>query len=103
MEDLDKRSITLLYLEKLLRENNINFEREKTIKFPEELSFKNRIDFIIENKLVLELKSKRFITTGDYLQTKKYLEILNLPLALIVNFRQKFLKPRRILNSKANL
>ena len=56
------------------------------------------VDFIVENKIILEFKAKDFITKEDYFQTKRYLVTLNLKLALLINFRQKRLAPKRILN-----
>ena len=58
------------------------------------------MDFIIEDKIIIELKAKPFITKNDYYQTRRYLELLNLELGIIVDFRQKYLKPKRILNPK---
>ncbi len=84
------------YLEK----EQINFSREKNIS--KTSVDNNRADFIVEDSIVVEFKVKSFITKEDYYQVKRYLEILNLKLGIITNFRQKFLKPKRILNSKAN-
>ena len=88
-------------LEKLLLEKRISFEREKKIdiKAGGLPITKNYTDFVVDNKMVIELKSKRFVERNDYVQTLRYLQLLNLPLALVVNFGQKFLKPKRILNS----
>jgi len=91
-------------LELLLNENNINFEREKRISLGSsngEIT-KNWVDFIIDNKIVIEVKAKRFITRDDYLQTLRYLHFLNLPLGLLINFQQRFLKPKRVINNKFN-
>lgn len=52
--------------------------------------------------MVVEFKVKTFSTQTDYYQVKRYLEILGFKLGLLVNFRQKYLKPKRILNSKVN-
>ncbi|MFH1428040.1 MAG: GxxExxY protein, partial [Patescibacteria group bacterium] len=49
---------------------------------------------------ILEFKTKDFITKEDYFQVKRYLITLNLKLALLVNFRQKRLVPKRILNKE---
>jgi len=48
--------------------------------------------------LLLDIKSKPFITKEDYYQMRRYLKLCNLELGLIVNFRNKFLAPKRILN-----
>jgi GxxExxY protein len=89
-------------IEYYLRQSGLNFEREKILppSFEGEQSGRNRIDFLIENKVILEIKTKRFLTREDYYQTKRYLEALGKKLAILVNFRQKYLKPKRILNPK---
>ena len=76
--------------EHLLIEKHIKYEREKQAR--------NKVDFIIDDCLVVELKSKRVLTKEDYYQVKRYLIAFNKQLGLLVNFRDKFLKPRRILN-----
>jgi GxxExxY protein len=86
------------FLEKILKENNIKFKREQLIPLNDKNS--NFIDFLIEDKILVELKAKPWITKEDYYQTKRYLEFSNLELGLIVNFREKLLHPKRILNPK---
>lgn len=58
----------------------------------------NRFDFIIEGKIILELKAKSFVTKEDYYQMQRYLSAANLKLGMLVNFRNAFLKPQRVLN-----
>jgi len=41
---------------------------------------------------------EEFITKDDYYQVQRYLITLNFRLALIVNFRQRTLYPKRVLN-----
>lgn len=90
------------FIEKLLKEEKIKHEREKILpeSFDGEHKGRNKLDFIIDDKIILELKAKRILPREDYYQAKRYLEALNLKLAMLVNFRDKYLKPRRILNSK---
>lgn len=78
-------------LERLLKEKRINYTREKHIG-----DSGNILDFIIEGKLILELKAKRVITKDDYYQTQRYLQETGLDLALLVNFRDKYIKAKRI-------
>jgi GxxExxY protein len=89
------------FMERLLRESNTQYEREKILpaSFQGERTGRNKVDFLIEDKIVLELKAKRILSREEYYQTRRYLEALNLKLAVLVNFREKYLKPRRILNS----
>jgi len=79
--------------EQKLKEKNIRYQREVSIK-----GTNNVIDFIIEDTVILELKAKPFLTKDDYFQVKRYLQAANLQLGILVNFRAKYLSPKRILN-----
>ncbi len=87
-------------LENLLKLNDIKYLREKSLlpSFEGEANRRNIPDFIIENKIVVDLKAKIIITKEDYFQMKRYLKSSNKKLGLIVNFRQKYLYPKRVLN-----
>ena len=85
-------------LEILLKEKNILFKRE--INLNEDGIEGNRADFLINEKIILDLKAKKFITKEDYGQMQRYLQGANLELGLIINFRNTYLKPKRILNTK---
>lgn len=84
-------------LERKLKDRGIKYEREKVIE--NEQINGNRIDFIIEDKILLEIKSLPYITKMDYFQVQRYLRAANLKLAMIVNFRSRYLKPKRIVNN----
>lgn len=89
-------------LEFLLKENKIDYLREFNlpISFEGEKKNRNKPDFIINDKIILDLKAKSIITKEDYFQMQRYLTTLNRKLGLIINFRQKYLRPKRIINSK---
>jgi len=89
------------YFDDLLRRKGIKYVREYKFEDHQYGKGKTRCvrDFIIEDKIILEFKAKDYITKNDYYQTKRYLVTLNLKLAIIVNFRQYRLSPKRILNS----
>ncbi|MDP3725798.1 MAG: GxxExxY protein [bacterium] len=78
-------------IELKLKESSISYQRECRIS-----DSSNIIDFIIDNKILLELKAKRILAKTDYYQTQRYLQETRLKLALLVNFRNKFIKPVRI-------
>ncbi len=80
-------------IENLLKEKGIAFKREAKIS-----ETANTADFIIEDKILLELKTVRFLTKNDYYQIQRYLQITNLKLGILVNFSQKYLTPKRIIN-----
>jgi GxxExxY protein len=56
----------------------------------------NIVDGIVEEKVLLEFKAKRILTKEDYYQTQRYLQETRLKLAILVNFRDKYIKPKRI-------
>lgn len=90
------------YLENLLKTNNIKYARE--VRLPEsfigEKKGRNICDFIIEDKIIIELKTLNFLDKDSYLQIKRYLASSNLILGILVNFRQSCLTPKRILNNE---
>lgn len=83
-------------LEIFLKDNHIEYKREKAVEVAERKS--NFIDFCVEDKILIELKAKPFVTKEDYYQMQRYLNIENKELGFIVNFRQKMLQPKRVLN-----
>jgi GxxExxY protein len=87
-------------LECLLIKNNIKYERETEIPFTTNQNeiFGNIVDFIIEDKIIIECKAKKFVTKKDYHQVQRYLRASGMKLALIVNFRTIYLKPKRVIN-----
>ncbi len=87
-------------LASLLKKSNLRYEREKNIpiSFEGEKEGRNKIDFCVEDSIILELKAKRMLFKEDYYQLKRYLVAFKMELGLLVNFRDKYLKPKRILN-----
>lgn len=88
-------------VEKKLQDSGIDYEREKKIpiSFPGEIEGRNKVDFMVGNKIVVEIKAKRIISREEYYQTMRYLRASGKKLAILVNFRDKYLRPKRILNS----
>ncbi len=80
-------------LEQKFIEHKIKYVREFTIT-----GTRNRVDFIVEDTILLEIKAQPFITKEEYNQTQRYLEVLEIKLGLLINFQSKFLKPQRIIN-----
>ncbi len=85
-------------LESELNKSGIRFSREARISQEEKFTG-NIADFIVEDCIILELKAKNVISKDDYYQLKRYLISKNMKLGLIVNFRDTYLKPKRILNN----
>lgn len=79
-------------IEKKLKEIEMSYKREIPIS-----DSGNILDFIIDNKIVLELKAARILTKENYRQIQNYLQQTNIKLGLLVNFRNKYLKPARVI------
>lgn len=84
-------------IEQKLKQHNIKYRRECPIG-----DSGNTIDFIIEDVIILELKAKPFLLNADYDQVQRYLHMCDIHLGILVNFRPKYIQPKRILK-KAHL
>ena len=69
----------LLYL------SGVQFQRECAIG-----GSGNIADFIVDSKIVLELKAKRFLIQEDFDQVQRYLQESQLLLGVVVNFRAQY-------------
>jgi hypothetical protein len=58
------------------------------------------VDFVIDNKIILETKKTPKISRDHIKQTLRYLNALNLKLAIITNFQHQKLEYIRVLNSR---
>jgi len=87
-------------LEQLFKTANLNYQREVKIeyKLADNIIGGNIADFIVENTIIIECKAKKFIVKDDYYQTLRYLSARKLKLGLIVNFRDRYLKSKRVIN-----
>jgi len=82
---------------------NIQYEREKELpeSFGGELKRRNIVDFVVKDKIVIEIKTKCFLSREEYYQVRRYLKAGDLKLGILVNFRENYLRPKRILNSSS--
>lgn len=90
-------------VEERLKERGIPYERERVLDpaFVGEHPRRNRVDFLIADVVVIEIKAKGIVGREDYFQTLRYLTALNCKLGIVVNFRQRLLRPKRIINPAA--
>ncbi|HMQ43646.1 GxxExxY protein [Mariniflexile maritimum] len=61
------------------------------------LPHKYKADFIIDNKIVLEIKATSILTDSHVKQTLNYLAVSKLKLGLLINFGEDSLKHKRII------
>lgn len=77
--------------EEKLKDKKLYYKRELRIG-----GSGNTLDFVIDDKLALEFKAKRMLIKDDYYQTQRYLQESGLRLCLLVNFRDRAIKPVRV-------
>lgn len=97
------------FLEKVYQEalaiefeiRGIPFEREKRFA----LSYKGRkipqeyvADFVCYDRIIVELKALDALTGAHYAQVVNYLKATGLKLAILANFGEKYMNPKRLLN-----
>jgi GxxExxY protein len=78
-----------------IKNHSLFAEREKVLPITYKdivLDHGYRIDLLIENKLVLELKTVEELTDVHQAQMLTYLKLGNYPLGLLINFHTKILK-----------
>lgn len=85
------------------------FEKEK-IKFKRQAAYKiilkneiiaiNYIDFVIEDKIVLEIKKGHYFSKQNLEQVKQYLQVTGFKLAILANFMPNGVKYIRVLNPR---
>lgn len=59
-----------------------------------------RVDFLIEEKICVELKAIELLNPVHFAQAKNYLEAYNVEVGLLINFGAKSLEYKRLENSK---
>jgi GxxExxY protein len=83
-----------------LAENDIFYKREREFLIPYKkavLPHKFYADFIVFDKVVLEIKAKEGISDEDYAQTINYLKCSGCEVGLILNFGRSKLGIKRVL------
>jgi GxxExxY protein len=100
--NLGKGYLEIVYkdaLEYEFRKNNIPFEREKEyiVNYKDIiLPHKFFADFVVFNKIILEVKGMSGIAEEFTAQTLNYLKVSGLKLGLIVNFGELSLQYKRV-------
>jgi GxxExxY protein len=62
-----------------------------------------RVDFIVENDIIVEIKALISLENVHLAQTKNYLNAFNKPIGLLINFGAQSLQFKKIFNSKCTL
>jgi GxxExxY protein len=83
----------------------INFEREleQTIFYGDREVGTRRADFVVENKVIVELKAQITLEDVHLAQAKNYVVAYDFPKGLLINFGAKSLEYKLIFNPKYNV
>ena len=89
-------------IEEGLKEQEIRYKKEILVDlmFNKVKIGKYFLDFLIEEKIILEVKTVENLKPKDFKQVLAYLTSKNIQLGILANFRSDRLTYKRILNSK---
>lgn len=87
-----------------LRKTGLNVEKQKPLPLIYEevkLDVGYRIDIIVENKLIIEIKSVEALNDVHFAQLLTYLKLTNCKLGLLINFNVSLIKNgvKRVVNN----
>jgi GxxExxY protein len=74
----------------------VEAEKEVTVFYEDQEVGKHRLDLVVENKVILELKAVEALSRAHYSQVRSYLKATGLPLALLINFAEDRADFRRV-------
>lgn len=80
----------------------LNYKKEESLNvyYDDFIVGRRRVDFMVEGKIVVELKTLRDLSNADLAQALNYLESHQQEIALLLNFGTKSLQFKRIINNK---
>lgn len=88
-------------IEQAFIENNILYKKELSVDlfYHDKKVGKYVLDFLVQDKIILEIKTAPLFTKENIRQVLGYLQSTNKPLGILANFRTKQLTYKRIINS----
>ena len=87
-----------------LKRNGLNFGREveQTIYYDGIEVGTRRADFVVESKVIVELKALINLEDVHLAQAKNYVVAYDFPIGLLINFGAKSLQFKKVYNAKYN-
>ncbi|MCE9540101.1 MAG: GxxExxY protein, partial [Bacteroidetes bacterium] len=84
----------------VLRAKDIKFQEKVyySLKFRNEIVGKGFLNFLIDDKVIVELKKDVNFSKTNIEQVLNYLKLSNLQLAILINFTKEGIKFKRIIN-----
>jgi GxxExxY protein len=83
-----------------LIENGLRFEYQKEIKikYLDVLVGTHRLDLVVEDEIVVELKAVKELADIHFAQIRSYLRATGLKIGLLINFAKPTLEVKRVVN-----
>ncbi len=83
-----------------LHKTGLNFEQQKEVKiyYEEQEVGTHRIDLIVRDTIIVELKAVKEFEDVHFAQLRSYLKATGLKIGLLLNFAKPTLKIKRIVN-----
>ena len=83
-----------------LKKEEIEYKEQvyTPLKFKGEIIGKQFFDFLVEDKVIIELKKNSNFSKGNIDQVKQYLQTSKLQLAILINFSPTSVVSKRIVN-----
>jgi GxxExxY protein len=87
-------------IERLFIFKNVQYKKQVSYKiaFKGEIIGRYFLDFLIDDKIILEIKKGKYFSKRNIEQVKAYIKITNLKLAILANFTPDGIKIFRVLN-----
>lgn len=79
---------------------NLPFESEKEhpVFYEGKLIGKRRVDFLVDEKILIEIKATSILDNVHYNQIQNYLQAFNLEVGLLINFGNQSVQVKRFVN-----
>jgi GxxExxY protein len=79
-------------MESVMKDAGLDFKKAGTVR-----GTGYRLSFIVEGKIALVIRAKKYMLMDDYHKIRKCLHALDLQLALVFNFKAPSIQPMRII------
>ncbi|MBW1707323.1 MAG: GxxExxY protein [Deltaproteobacteria bacterium] len=95
LENIYEQAMKLVFTE-----GGLNFEHQKEIKikYLGTLVGIHRLDLLVENEIIVELKAVKELADIHFAQLRSYLKATGLKVGLLINFAKPTLEVKRIVN-----
>ena len=85
-----------LMIELMKQELNVETEKEAVVYYEAEEVGRHRLDIVVEDRVIIELKTVEELSKAHYAQVRSYLKATGLKIGLLVNFAKEKADFRRI-------